>query len=71
MVRLRRYIAPAQRARRPREGHVPAGRVLGYLQRVGHAAADGAGAVQAGDIEGVTRWLTDHRESARHRNLRR
>ena len=38
---------------RPRAGHVPAGRVSGHLQRVGHAALDGAGAVAAGDIEGV------------------
>ena len=29
------------------------GRVPGHLQRAGHAALDGAGAVQAGNIEGV------------------
>ncbi len=37
------------------EGRVPAGRVSGYLQRVGHAATDGAGVVQAGDFAGVER----------------
>ncbi len=33
--------------------HGPAGRVSVYLQRVGHAALDGAGAVQAGHTGGV------------------
>ena len=38
---------------RPCQSHVPAGQVAGHLQRAGHAAVDGAGAVPAGDTEGV------------------
>ena len=53
LLRLRRFSAPAKRTRRPREGHVVAGGVVGHLQRAGHAAPNGAGAVPAGDSEGV------------------
>ena len=38
---------------REHEGHVPAGRIPGHLQRVGHEALDGAGAFPAGNIEGL------------------
>ena len=54
LLRLRRHPAPAQRAWRPGEGHVPAGRVPAHLQGARYAAPDGAGAVQAGDTAGVT-----------------
>ena len=39
--------------RRPGKGHVPAGRVTGHLQGIGHAALEGAGAVPAGDFGSV------------------
>ncbi len=45
--------AAALRAWRQGEGHVPAGRVPGHLQRVGHAATDGTGAVQAGHTKSL------------------
>ena len=41
--------------RRPRQSDHLAGRVAGNLQRIGHAAFDGAGAVPAGDTRGVGR----------------
>ncbi len=54
--------------RQPRKGRVPVGRVPGHLQRAGHAAPDGAGAVQAEhpqslaarnwDDNGELGWLT-------------
>ena len=53
LLRLRRLPKRAGRRRRPDQGHVPAGRVPGHLQRIGHEAADGAGAVAAGNFGGV------------------
>ena len=50
--------APAQRPRRPRKGHVPAGRFPGHLQRAGHEAVDGAGAVQARHPQGLAACRT-------------
>ena len=53
LLGLCRHSAPAEPSRRPGEGHVPAGRVAVHIQRAGHAALDGTGAVQAGDLDGV------------------
>ena len=41
------------------QSHRPTGRVAGHLQRVGHAALDGAGAVAAGDTKGVEAVIDD------------
>ena len=41
-------------------GEIPAGRIRGNLQRVGHAAADGAGVGPSGDLKGVGRERKAH-----------
>ncbi len=41
------------------EAAAPARRVVGHLQRAGHAALDGAGAVPAGDIESLASGIIE------------
>ena len=49
-------MSGAGRRGRPRHDHVPAGRVLGYLQVLGQAAPDVTGDALAGD-KGASEFL--------------